>query len=110
LVALVKGLEYAILGMTIGWIGKRSWGGAVAHAGVGLIVGFAFGGTILAIAMGATPPPSPTDLLTQGVNEVLFPVGCSMVLFSAGALGKRLGDRPEHQKNGRSGERQRKSS
>ncbi len=93
LIVVVKGLEYAALGMAIGWVGKRSWGGAAAHAGAGLAVGLAFGGTILALTMGASPQPSLADLVTQGVNEVLFPVGCSLVLFSAGALGKRLGDR-----------------
>lgn len=93
LVAFLKGLEYAVLGMAIGWVGGRPWGGAVAHMGMGLAVGFAFGGTILALNMGSTPQPPPTDLLTQGVNEILFPVGCSLVLFSAGALGKRLDNR-----------------
>jgi hypothetical protein len=28
--------------------------------------------------------------LTESVNEVLFPVGCSLVLFSAKALGERV--------------------
>jgi hypothetical protein len=93
LVAFVKGLEYAVLGMAIGWVGQRPWGGAAAHMGIGLAVGLAFGGTILALTMGSTPQPPPTDLITQGVNEVLFPVGCSLVLFSAGALGKRIDNR-----------------
>jgi hypothetical protein len=93
LVAFVKGLEYAVLGMAIGWVGGRPWGGAVAHMGMGLAVGVAFGGTILALNMGSTPQPPSTALFTQGVNEILFPVGCSLVLFSAGALGKRLDNR-----------------
>jgi hypothetical protein len=93
LVAFVKGLEYGVLGMAIGWVGGRPWGGAAAHMGMGLVVGFAFGGAILALTMGSTPQPSPTDLFTQGLNEILFPVGCSLVLFSAGALGKRLANR-----------------
>jgi hypothetical protein len=93
LVAFVKGLEYAVLGMAIGWVGGRSWGGAAAHMGMGLAVGLVFGGAILALTMESTPQPPPTDLFTQGVNEILFPVGCSLVLFSAGALGKRLANR-----------------
>ncbi len=93
LIVVVKGLEYAVLGMAIGWVGKRPWGGAAAHAGAGLAVGLAFGGTILALTMGASPQPLPADLVSQGVNEVLFPVGCSLVLYSAGVLGKRMGDR-----------------
>jgi hypothetical protein len=36
--------------------------------------------------------PATTALLSQGVNEILFPVGCSLVLFAATALGKRVQD------------------
>jgi hypothetical protein len=28
--------------------------------------------------------------LSLGVNELIFPIGCSLVLFSAEALGKRM--------------------
>jgi hypothetical protein len=93
LVAVIKGLEYGCLGLLIAWVSQRSWGGAAAHAAVGLLVGLVFGGTIVALAMGSTPPPPATDLLTRGVNEVIFPIGCSLVLFSAGALGKRMANK-----------------
>ena len=91
LLAVVKGIEYGCLGLLVGWVGNRAWGGAVAHALAGLAVGLVFGGTILALTLGASPGPVPTaDLVSQGLNELLFLVGCSLVLFSAGALGKRL--------------------
>lgn len=90
LIALVKGLEYACLGMLIGWLGSRPWGGALAHAATGLAIGLVFGGAMLALAAGATPQPSDAALVSQGVNEILFPIGCSLVLFSAAALGKRM--------------------
>ena len=90
LLALIKGIEYACLGAAVGWIGQRSWGGLAAHASVGLVVGMIFGGVILTLTYSATSPPPPaTDLIPQGVDELLFPVGCSLVLFSAEALGKR---------------------
>jgi hypothetical protein len=57
LVAVIKGLEYGCLGLAIGWVGTRPWGGAVAHAAMGLAIGLVF--------------------------------GCSLVLFTATALGKR---------------------
>ena len=50
-------------------------------------------GVQLVFAAGATPPPPTSDLFVAGVNEVLFPVGCSLVLFSAGALGKKAASR-----------------
>jgi hypothetical protein len=54
-------------------------------------VGLVFGGATLALTLGAAPAPVPApELVSQGLNELLFPVGCSLVLFSAGALGKRM--------------------
>jgi hypothetical protein len=90
LVFVIKGLEYGCLGLAVAWVGQRPWGGAAAHIAVGLLVGLVFGGTIVAITMGSTPPPPAADALSIGVNEVIFPIGCSLVLFSAGALGKRM--------------------
>lgn len=64
-------------------------GGALAHVAVGLVVGIFFGGAIVA-ATYWTSPKSPTsaDLVVRGFNELLFPVGCSLVLLSAQALGR----------------------
>jgi hypothetical protein len=52
--------------------------------------GLGFRGTIIALTMGSTPPPPAADALSLGVNELIFPIGCSLVLFSAEALGKRM--------------------
>jgi hypothetical protein len=93
LVAVIKGIEYGCLGLGVGWVSQRRWGGAAAHVAVGLLVGLAFGSMELALVAGATPPPPTSDLFVEGVNEVLFPVGCSLVLFSAGVLGKKTADR-----------------
>jgi hypothetical protein len=93
LVAVIKGIEYGCLGLGVGWVSQRRWGGAAAHVAVGLLVGLAFGSMELALVAGATPPPPTSDLFVEGVNEVLFPVGCSLVLFSAGVLGKKTVDR-----------------
>ena len=49
-----------------------------------------FGGIIVTLTMGSTPPPPAAEALSVGVNEVIFPIGCSLILFSAGALGKRM--------------------
>ncbi|HEY6583067.1 MAG TPA: hypothetical protein VIZ60_18305, partial [Rubrobacter sp.] len=66
-----------------------------AHVAVGLLVGLVFGGTIVALTMGSTPPPTAADALSLGANEVIFPIGCSLVLYSAGALGERMGTRAD---------------
>ena len=90
LIALIKGLEYGCLGLVIGWVGTRPWGGAAVHAAVGLAIGLVFGGTILGLANASAPEPLATaELVSRGVNEILFPVGCSLVLFSATVLAKK---------------------
>ena len=93
LVGVIKGVEYGCLGLAIAWVGQRPWGGLAAHIGVGLIVGLVFGGTIVALTMSSTPPPAAAEAFSVGVNEVIFPIGCSLVLFSAGALGERMSTR-----------------
>jgi hypothetical protein len=88
--ALLKGVEYGCLGIAIGSIGQRAWGGVVAHIAVGSVVGLLFGGLTLALTYWGTPSPlSTAEFISLGLNEMLFPVGCSLVLYSAETLGKR---------------------
>src|SRR5919107_2115264 len=80
LLALLKAVEYGCLGAAIGWIGRRPWGGALAHLGVGLAVGILFGGAIVSFTYWTAPEPlTMADLFSRGANEILFPVGCSLV-------------------------------
>jgi hypothetical protein len=90
LLAVLKAVEYACLGLAIGWLGRRAWGGLSAHLATGLLVGLVFGGTIVALTYQMSPePPVTAALVSRGANEILFPVGCSLVLFAATAIGKR---------------------
>lgn len=93
LIAVVKGIEYGCLGLGVGWVSQRPWGGAAAHVAMGLLVGLVFGSVEIALASTVAPLPPLPDLLVEGINDVLFPVGCALVLFSADALGKRAVNR-----------------
>jgi hypothetical protein len=93
LIAVVKGIEYGCLGLGVGWVSQHPWGGAAAHVAVGLLVGLVFGSVEIALASTVAPLPPLPDLLVEGINDVLFPVGCALVLFSADALGKRAVNR-----------------
>ena len=87
---LLKAAEYAFLGAALGWIGRRAWAGASAHAAVGLVAGVIFGAAILVLTVQGAPKPLPAGgLVTKGVNELLFPIGCAMVVFISEILGKR---------------------
>jgi hypothetical protein len=90
LVAGIKGLQYAVLGLAIGWIAKKAWGGVAAHAGVGLASGLLFGGPLLALTFQAMPQLTAAAVAARSVNELLFPVGCALVLYASDTLGKRL--------------------
>ncbi len=90
LVAGIKGLQYALLGLALGWIAKRAWGGVAAHAGAGLASGLLFGGPLLALTFQAMPVLSAATVAARSVNELLFPVGCALVLYASDTLGKRL--------------------
>src|SRR5918999_719042 len=92
LLAGLKAAEYGVLGAVLGALSRRDKGaGLGAHLGAGAAVGLTFGVAIVALlARAAAKPMGPVDLIARGINEVLFPVGCSLVLFAADVMGKRL--------------------
>jgi hypothetical protein len=87
LIAALKGLEYAVLGLLLAWLGKKAAAGAMSYAGIGLGVGVIFA-TVIVYASGAqqvTP-----GVISQFINELVFPIGCSLAIFGADVLGKRI--------------------
>jgi hypothetical protein len=94
-VLAIKAAEYACLGLALGWIGRRAWGSALGHAGAGLVTGIIFGGAFLTIIIQSAPTPLSTpSLLARGVNELLFPIGCALVVFIAEVLGRHVAPAP----------------
>ena len=90
LVGGLKGVQYALFGIVLGWITKRAFGLKV-HVAAGLAFGLTFGIAIVAATVRGSATPVPTvDVVARGINEVLFPVGCALVLYASGALAKRL--------------------
>jgi len=89
--ALLKGFEYALLGLAIGWIARKSWGGLGAHAATGLAAGLLFGVPVLVLSALALPGQPLAAHAARAINELLFPVGCALVLYASDTLGKRLG-------------------
>lgn len=90
LIGGLKGVQYALFGFVLGWITKRAFGLKV-HVAAGLAFGLTFGLGIAAATVRASANPiPPVDVAARAINEVLFPVGCSLVLYASGVLSKRL--------------------
>jgi hypothetical protein len=90
-VLMLKAAEYGCLAAALGWIGRRAWAGAPAYGAVGLLAGIVFGGAALVVVAQSAPTPlSTAALMVKGVNELVFPVGCALVIFAAEVLEKRV--------------------
>jgi hypothetical protein len=90
-VLAIKAAEYGCLGLALEWVGRRAWGSALGHLAVGLLTGVVFGGLFLTVVVQSAPTPLPVPaLLAKGVNELLFPVGCALVVFIAEVLRTHL--------------------
>ena len=86
-VLAIKAAEYGCLGLALEWVGRRAWGSALGHLAVGLLTGVVFGGVFLAVVVQSAPTPLSTpSLVARGLNELLFPVGCALVVFIAEVL------------------------
>jgi len=92
LIGVLKGLQYASFGLALNWVEKKPWGKLAAYLTTGLAVGVVFGGTILALVIQAAPqmPPFPV-LVSSATNEVLFPIGCALVIYVSKVMKKTRG-------------------
>lgn len=90
LLAGLKGVEYALLGLFLYWLAKRA-SGFRAYAGTGAALGLAFFGLLswLMPLDGGLEP-----VLMRAINEVLHPVGCALVIYFGAQFGTRLGAKP----------------
>ena len=88
--SVLKAVEYGVLGALIAGIGKEQVTNASAFALRGGLVGLVGGGTIVYLfssaAAAAGSPLSGLDMATRLVNEVVHPLGCSLVLYASQVL------------------------
>ena len=91
IVLSLKGLQYGLFGAVLAQVAGKAWGGLMAHICAGLFFGVVFGGTVVATLFFLTTPTPPTPkVVAQLVNEIIFPIGCAIVLYAAMRLGKQL--------------------
>jgi len=84
LLALLKALEYGGFGLVTGWLSGEGFKRAPSYAAVGAITGLYFGGLITTVLVAGGAP----RVLPVALNEILFPIGCAMVLFVSGLLAR----------------------
>lgn len=95
---IIKAVEYGCLAAIIAWMVKRKNGSAAAHAAIGLTMGVVFGAIVLGYTYWSNFKLfSAADAVSRGLNEVLFPVGCSLVLFATEVWGKQWKSAVEHE-------------
>jgi hypothetical protein len=86
---LVKAVEYAALGYVLGLIIRTRRSTPQTHALLGLAFGAVFAAALVALnAAHASPVPAP-KAVGLVLNELLFPVGCSMVIYWVAQLSDR---------------------
>ncbi|MEW6131119.1 MAG: hypothetical protein AB1757_29075 [Acidobacteriota bacterium] len=84
LIGFIKAIEYACLGLLLEWLEKQSRKNLSAYIFIGITVGISFGSIILfAITETANSPLTEADLTAKAISEIIFPVGCSLVIFAS---------------------------
>jgi|SRR6185436_4801009 len=84
LLALLKALEYGGFGLVMGWLSSEGMNRAYHYAIAGAITGLYFGGLITVV----TAASAKVKVFPLALNEMLFPIGCAMVLFISGLLAR----------------------
>lgn len=91
LIGALKGVQYGLFGALLAWLGQQTRGRLATHVVAGLAFGVTFGLTILLIQeIHAVQPTPPVGLVSRGLNELTFPVGCAVVVYASNVLSKRL--------------------
>jgi hypothetical protein len=84
----IRGVEYMVLGLAIFWLKKQPRLTVLSYIGVGLVIGLVFGSLIMFLNPGVTK--SLSSILVWVVNEVAFPIGCTLVLFASTVIGEKV--------------------
>lgn len=91
MVLLLKAAEYGTLGLAVAWLGGAAWARmrhfTLAGLGAGLVSGLAL---VVTLYLQCDPRMPRPKVAAQSINEILFPMGCSLVLYASTVLGRQL--------------------
>lgn len=81
LLAGVKALEYGVFGLWLGRISRDGRARIGLYLRAGALIGVVFGTLFLLLYARAKPDAEGLELVSKGLNELVFPIGCALVLF-----------------------------
>ena len=87
LTAGLKAIQYGLFGMVLVVLGNRAIQTFSSYIGAGVGFGVFFAPLALWVAsQTASEPLTMVKMVTSGVNELLFPVGCALTVYASKAL------------------------
>ncbi len=93
-ISLLRACEYALLGWLLGWLVVKGRDTIWPYLGAGSVAGLSFGGAITLLTWRAAfhdgAPLTQSALAVTAINEVVFPVGCAVVIFLGQFVGRHL--------------------
>lgn len=96
-ISMLRAAEYALLGWLLARLVIRGQDSPLPYLAVGCVAGLTFGGAITGltwwVARDAGEPLRPAELAATVINEMVFPVGCALVIFLGQSVGRHIGAR-----------------
>jgi hypothetical protein len=93
-VSMLRAAEYALLGWLLARLVIRDRASLWPYLAVGCAAGLTFGGAITGltwwVARDDGLPLPPAALAATVINEMVFPVGCALVIFLGQSVGRHL--------------------
>jgi hypothetical protein len=91
---VLRAVEYGLLGWALAWLVSRQESRAWHFVLAGGLAGLVFGGSItwltIAIATAKDMVMAPPQIIATALNEMVFPIGCALVVYMALRVGRQL--------------------
>jgi len=91
---VLRALEYGLLGWALAWLTSRSDARGWHFLVAGMLAGIVFGGSItwltIDTAAARGPAMAPAQIVATTINEMIFPIGCALVVYIALRIGRQI--------------------